>query len=107
MGVISSGVALAVSEVAKETKLLFVDTIAQTAALTEEQGHDYVVRLNTNSVVAGRTAALGAAQGPWKTYYFIGPDYESRHLANSDFLDILQKKKTDVTKLGDLWPKLV
>src|SRR5438105_7442315 len=32
MGVISSGVALAVSEVAKEMKVLFVDTIAQTAA---------------------------------------------------------------------------
>src|SRR6266446_9337998 len=74
MGVISSGVALAVSEVAKEMKVLFVDTIAQTATLTEEQGHPYVVRTNTNSTVIGRTAALAAAKGPWKTYYFIGPD---------------------------------
>lgn len=106
MGVISSGVALAVSEVAKETKVLFVDTIAQTAALTEEQGHDYVARLNTNSVVAGRTAALGAAKGPWKTYYFIGPDYEWGHRVNADFWEFLQKKRTDVTKLGELWPKL-
>ena len=47
MGVISSGVALAVSEVAKEMKVLFVDSIAQTSALTEEQGHPYVVRTNT------------------------------------------------------------
>ncbi len=102
MGVISSGVALAVSEVAKETKVLFVDTIAQTAALTEEQGHDYVVRLNTNSVVLGRTAALAAAKGPWKSYYFIGPDYEWGHRVNADFWDFLQKKKPDVSKLGDL-----
>jgi len=106
MGVISSGVALAVSEVAKETKVLFVDTIAQTAALTEEQGHNYVVRLNTNSVVLGRTAALAAAKGPWKSYYFIGPDYEWGHRVNADFWDFLQKKKPDVSKLGDLWPKL-
>jgi branched-chain amino acid transport system substrate-binding protein len=106
MGVISSGVALAVSDVAKETKVLFVDTIAQTAALTEEQGHDYVVRLNTNSTVAGRTAALAAARGPWKSYYFIGPDYEWGHRVNTDFWDFVQKKKPDVTKLGDLWPKL-
>jgi branched-chain amino acid transport system substrate-binding protein len=106
MGVISSGVALAVSEVAKETKVLFVDTIAQTAALTEEQGHDYVARLNTNSVVLGRTAALAAAKGPWKTYYFIGPDYEWGHRVNGDFWEFLQKKRPDVTKLGDLWPKL-
>src|SRR5262245_50246746 len=106
MGVISSGVALAVSEVAKETKVLFVDTIAQTAALTEEQGHDYVTRLNTNSVVLGRTAALAAAKGPWKTYYFIGPDYEWGHRVNGDFWEFLRKKRSDVTKLGDLWPKL-
>lgn len=106
MGVISSGVALAVSEVAKESKVLFVDTIAQTAALTEEQGHDYVVRLNTNSVTLGRTAALAAAKGKWKSYYFIGPDYEWGHRVNADFWSFLQKKKPDVTKMGDLWPKL-
>jgi branched-chain amino acid transport system substrate-binding protein len=106
MGVISSGVALAVSEVAKEMKVLFVDTIAQTAALTEEQGHDFVVRLNTNTGVMGRTAALAAAKGAWKTYYFIGPDYEYGHRMNADFWEYLQSLKPDVTKLGDLWPKL-
>lgn len=106
MGVISSGVALAVSEVAKEMKVLFVDTIAQTAALTEEQGHDFVVRLNTNTGVMGRTAGLAAAKGPWKTYYFIGPDYEYGHRMNADFWEYLQGKKPGVTKLGDLWPKL-
>jgi len=106
MGVISSGVALAVSEVAKEMKVLFVDTIAQTAALTEEQGHDYVVRLNTNSVTLGRTAALAAAKGPWKSYYFIGPDYEWGHRVNADFWNYLQAKKQGVSKMGDLWPKL-
>ncbi len=106
MGVISSGVALAVSEVAKEMKVLFVDTIAQTAALTEEQGHDYVVRLNTNSVILGRTAALAAAKGAWKSYYFIGPDYEWGHRVNADFWEYLQTKKPGVAKMGDLWPKL-
>ena len=85
---------------------MFVDTIAQTAALTEEQGHDYVVRLNTNSVILGRTAALAAAKGPWKSYYFIGPDYEWGHRVNADFWEYLQTKKPGVTKMGDLWPKL-
>src|SRR5713101_2544503 len=81
MGVISSGVALAVSEVAKEMKVLFVDTIAQ-------------------------TAALAAAKGPWKNYYFIGPDYEWGHRVNADFWEYLQTKKPGVAKMGDLWPKL-
>jgi branched-chain amino acid transport system substrate-binding protein len=106
MGVISSGVALAVSEVAKEMKVLFVDTIAQTATLTEEQGHPYVVRTTTNSTIIGRTAALAASRGPWKSYYFIGPDYEWGHRVNADFWEFLQKKKEGVQKLGDLWPKL-
>src|SRR5262245_35270764 len=106
MGVISSGVALAVSEGAKERKVLFVDTSAQTAALTEEQGHDDVVRLNANSVILGRTAALAAAKGPWKNYYFIGPDYEWGHRVNADFWEYLQTKKHGVSKMGDRWPKL-
>jgi branched-chain amino acid transport system substrate-binding protein len=106
MGVISSGVALAVSEVAKEMKVLFVDSIAQTSALTEEQGHPYVVRTNTNSTIIGRTAALAAAKGPWKKYYFIGPDYEWGHVVNKDFWEFLQRKKDGVEKVGELWPKL-
>jgi len=106
MGVISSGVALAVSEVAKEMKVLFVDTIAQTATLTEEQGHPYVVRTTTNSTIIGRTAALAAAKGPWKTYYFIGPDYEWGHRVNADFWEFVQHKKAGVQKTGELWPKL-
>ena len=106
MGVISSGVALAVSEVAKEMKVLFVDTIAQTATLTEEQGHAYVVRTTTNSTIIGRSAALAAAKGSWKTFYFIGPDYEWGHRVNADFWEFLQKKKEGVQKVGELWPKL-
>lgn len=106
MGVISSGVALAVSQVAKEMKVLFVDTIAQTSALTGEQGHPYVVRTNTNSTIIGRTAALAAAKQDWKKFYFIGPDYEWGHVVNNDFWSFIQTKKEGVEKLGDLWPKL-
>jgi branched-chain amino acid transport system substrate-binding protein len=106
MGVISSGVALAVSEVAKEMKVLFVDAIAQTSALTEEQGHPYVVRTNTNSTIIGRTAALAAAKGPWKSFYFIGPDYEWGHVVNGDFWEFIQRQKEGVQKVGELWPKL-
>jgi branched-chain amino acid transport system substrate-binding protein len=87
-------------------QVLFVDTIAQTSALTEEQGHLYVVRTNTNSTIVGRTAALAAAKQDWQKYYFIGPDYEWGHVVNSDFWNFLQTKKEGVEKLGDLWPKL-
>ncbi|MGQ4808813.1 Leucine-, isoleucine-, valine-, threonine-, and alanine-binding protein [Candidatus Entotheonellaceae bacterium PAL068K] len=106
MGIISSGVALAVSQVAKEMKVLFVDTIAQTSALTGEQGHPYVVRTNTNSTIIGRTAALAAAKQPLKSFYFIGPDYEWGHVVNNDFWQFLKANKEGVSKVGGLWPKL-
>jgi branched-chain amino acid transport system substrate-binding protein len=106
MGVISSGVALAVSQVAKEMKVLFVDTIAQTSALTGAQGHRYVIRTNTNSTIIGRTAALAASKQPWRNYYFIGPDYEWGHVVNHDFWGFLQRHKAGVEKLGELWPRL-
>jgi branched-chain amino acid transport system substrate-binding protein len=106
MGVISSGVALAVSQVAKEMNVLFIDTIAQSSALTEEQGHLYVARMNTNSTIMGRTAALAAAKQDWESYYFIGPDYEWGHVVNGDFWEFLQRQKEGVQKLGELWPKL-
>jgi branched-chain amino acid transport system substrate-binding protein len=56
--------------------------------------------------VIGRTAALAAAKGRWKTYYFIGPDYEWGHRVNADFWEFLQQKKEGVQKIGELWPKL-
>ncbi len=106
MGVISSGVALAVSQVAKEMQVLFVDSIAQTSALTGEQGHRYVVRTTTNSTIIGRTAALAAAKEPLQSFYFIGPDYEWGHVVNNDFWQFLRQKKEGAKKLGELWPKL-
>jgi branched-chain amino acid transport system substrate-binding protein len=106
MGVMSSRVALAVSQVAKQMKVLFIDTIAQTAALTGEQGHRYVVRTNTNTTTMGRTAALAAAKQPWKTYYFIGPDYDWGHRVNADFWNFLRRQKEGVEKMGELWPRL-
>jgi branched-chain amino acid transport system substrate-binding protein len=86
--------------------VLFIDTIAQSSTLTEEQGHLYVARMNTNSTIMGRTAALAAAKQDWKSYYFIGPDYEWGHVVNGDFWEFLQRQKEGVQKLGELWPKL-
>jgi branched-chain amino acid transport system substrate-binding protein len=106
MGIISSSVALAVSQVAKEMRVLFVDTMAQTSALTGELGHRYVIRTSSNNTTIARTAALAAAKEEWQTYYLIGPDYEWGHVVNRDFWKFLQKKKPHVYKLGELWPNL-
>jgi branched-chain amino acid transport system substrate-binding protein len=102
MGGLSSDVALAVSQVAKEMQVLFVNTLAPAPALTEDYGHEYVIRLNTNGTAMARTAALAAAKGPWKTYYFLGPAYDWGAGVNADFWEFLQRQKTGLEKLGEL-----
>ncbi|NIT04496.1 ABC transporter substrate-binding protein, partial [Candidatus Saccharibacteria bacterium] len=42
MGTLSSAVSLAVSQVAKEHKILYLATIPKTDRLTEDYGHRYV-----------------------------------------------------------------
>lgn len=106
MGAISSAVGLAISSFAKEQKILFINSIAQTAALTEEKGHRYVFRTATNTVVYGRSGAMMAAQLPHMKYYVIGHDYEYGHRSVEDFWGALQKLKPGVQRLGEQWPKL-
>ena len=70
MGVIHSGVALGISEVAKEYKKIYLNTIAKTAALTEEKGHRYVFRSASNTVIEGRAAAILMA---YRLVYYVIP----------------------------------
>jgi branched-chain amino acid transport system substrate-binding protein len=105
MGVIHSGVALGISEVAKEYKKIYLNTIAKTAALTEEKGHRYVFRSASNTAIEGRAAALLMADKPFKRYAVIGPDYEYGHRMVDDFMGYLKKLKPDVEVVGEAWPK--
>ena len=104
-GTISSAVALAISEVAKQNEVLFLCGISQTAALTGEKGHRYVARTTTNTTIFGRSGAIFAKDKPWRDYYTIGPDYEYGHRAIEDFVDYLNKLKPGVKVIGEAWPK--
>ncbi len=105
-GVINSAIALAVSEVALESQVPFVDTIAQTAALTEENGHRYVFRTATSHTgIAGRAMAIRAAEREdWQRWYMAGPDYEYGHRLVEDFWEHLSALRPDVERVGNQWP---
>ena len=105
-GIIHSGVALAVSEVAKEHKTLLLVSIAKTAALTEDKGHRYVFRATSNTLIEGRAAAILLAQQPFKRYAVAGPDYEYGHRMVEDFVAHLKKLKPDVQVVAEVFPKL-
>jgi branched-chain amino acid transport system substrate-binding protein len=107
-GTVSSGVALAVSAYVKGEKVIFVDSISQSAAITGEKGHRYVFRVTTNTTAYQRSLASAVAK-TWpgaKKIYIIGPDYEYGHRSAKDFMEAYKKIVPDAQSIGELWPKL-
>jgi len=106
-GTVSSAVALAISAYCKKQKVLFIDTIAQSAATTGEKGHRYVFRITTNTTNYARSIASAAAKF-WggKKVLIIGPDYEYGHRSKKDFMEAYSKLVPGAKVVAELWPKL-
>ncbi len=106
MGVVSSAVGLAVTEVSKEHKVIFVGTSHATTKTSVENWHPYYFRIGANTITGMRSGALFAEKKPWKKYYYIGPDYEYGQVQWTDFWPFLKKLRPDVEGVGESWPKL-
>jgi branched-chain amino acid transport system substrate-binding protein len=96
-----SGVALAVSEVAKETKTPYVCEGAMSTAITEERGHRYVIRPMGNSDTT--LGIMGSVMGkrPYKTYTIMAADYSWGHSSFKAFKDYLLKVNPDAKILKE------
>ena len=108
MGVVSSAVGLAVTEVSKENKVIFVGTDHASTKLTMEKFQPYYFRVSNNTYQSAAAAALYAKdKKDWKKYYVIGPDYEYGHRTWEDFWMLLQRTRKDVQLAGQAWAKLL
>lgn len=105
-GIVSSGVGLAVTEVAKKRKKILITTDCSSTKLTMENWHPYYFRVDINSLQAERSAALLAQYKPWINYWVVGADYEGPHSLWDNFWNYLQKLRPDVKLAGEGWPKL-
>src|SRR6059058_6433244 len=74
-GTFLSNVGLAVSDWAKQNKVLFVAAEPLTEALTWAKGHDYVFRVRPNTYEQGRMLAEKAAKLTSAKWATIGPNY--------------------------------
>ena len=107
MGTVSSAVALAVSEVAKENKVIFICTGAASSRITIQKWHPYVFNTCSITTWASRAGAFLAQKKPeWKKYWSICPDYEYGHTLSEEFFPFLKKMRSDVELVGESWPKL-
>jgi len=107
-GVVSSGGSLAVAEVAKQEKVIFMDTVGSTDTLTKEKWNRYVFRSGTcNSQEANSLALYSAKKYPKLTkFYNIGPDYEYGRTMWDLFKAKTKEANPKAEFIGEQWPKL-
>ena len=105
-GTFLSNVGLAVSDWAKQNKVMFVVAEALTEALTWSKGHDYAVRLRPNTYEQGRMLAEKAGKMKYVKWATIGPNYEYGKRAWETFRDRLKELKPDAQVVGEHWPTL-
>jgi len=105
-GTTNSASCLAISELVKKRKMVFVVHIARSHRITGEKGHQYVFSGCPNAAIEGLAGGAYASTTPYKKWYIIGEDYEYGHSIADNFWKGLKKSKPEVEKVGEAWPKL-
>ena len=105
VGIISSGVAMAVSDYVKGEKVPLIVWIAKSERITGEKGHRYVFSTGENTYMAGKAGGVALSKKPYFAYWIAGDDYEYGHaIANAAWRN-LEAMKPGVKKIGESWWK--
>lgn len=106
MGTFLSNVGLAVSDFAKQSRILFVAAEPLTDAMTWSKGNRYTFRLRPSTYMQAAMLAEEAAKLPAKRWASVAPNYEYGQSFVQAFRDLLAKKRPDVEWVGEQWPAL-
>ena len=107
IGPTSSGIAMGLTEFARQNKKILVLTQAATDALTGAKFHPYVFSTLSNAMMHSRSGAYLMASKPYKKYMCVGPDYSYGHSSWKMFKSKLQELRPDVEFIGELFPKFL
>lgn len=109
-GMVSSGVAQAVSEVARAQKVILVGTDHASSRLTLDALHRYYFRVTNDSWISNAAGARYLAElqreTGWKRVAFIGPDYDYGHASWNDLRESLALLGVASDNVGEFWPRL-
>ncbi|SLN38721.1 ABC transporter substrate-binding protein [Oceanibacterium hippocampi] len=105
-GTFFSHIGLAVSDLAKQRKVLFVAAEPLTDAIVWEKGHKYTFRLRPSTYMQAAMLADEAAKLPAKRWATIAPNYKYGQDAVTAFKELLLAKRPDVEFVDEQWPAL-
>jgi branched-chain amino acid transport system substrate-binding protein len=101
-----SNIGLALSDFAKQKKVLYIAAEPLTDAIVWSKGNDYTFRLRTSNYMQASMLAEEAAKLPAKKWATIAPNYEFGQSFVAAFKEILSKKRPDVEFVAEQWPPL-
>jgi branched-chain amino acid transport system substrate-binding protein len=107
MGPTSSGIATALSAMARDNKKILILTQAAADELTGVDFHPYVFSTLSNAMMHARSGAYLMATMPYKRYMCIAPDYSYGHSSWDSFKAKLKELRPDVEIVGELFPKFL
>jgi len=109
-GVVSSGVAQAVTRLASSRDVIFIGTDHASSRLTIENFHRRYFRVSNDtfsSMAAGaRYLSDLRKKQPWKRIAFVGADYDYGHVSLQDLRASLDRLNVKYDLVATLWPKL-
>jgi len=105
-GTLLSHVGLAVSDFAKQKKVIFIAAEPLSDTIAWQKGNRYTFRLRPGTYVQAAMLAEEAAKLPAKRWATIAPNYEYGQSAVAAFKELLQAKRPDVEFIAEQWPAL-
>jgi branched-chain amino acid transport system substrate-binding protein len=106
-GEVSSAAVLAIGEIAKQEKVIFMATVGSTDTLTKEKWNRYTFRSGTcNSQESNSLALYTVKNKDLVKFYNIGPDYEYGRTMWDLFKAKIKEQNPKAEFIGEQWPKL-
>jgi branched-chain amino acid transport system substrate-binding protein len=109
-GVVSSAVGLALTEVSKQNKKIFIGTDHASTQLTSDKFQPYYFRVSNNTFQSMAAGALYLKEllqtKPWETIAYIGPDYAYGHDQWNELKYNLDRFGVKFKVVNEYWPKL-
>jgi len=103
-GTFFSNIGLAVSDYAKQKKILFLAAEPLTDAITMSKGNRYTFRLRPGTYEQAAMLADEAAKLPAKKWATIAPNYEYGQSAVAAFKALMSAKRPDIQWVAEQWP---